>query len=290
MIGPTVDMIWVGRLGSTAIAAVGVAGMATMLVQSGLMGLFMGLRAMVARFIGAKDEKQAVYVSQQAIIIGAISSLVLAVVGIFFAEEILDLVGIAPDVVDEGAMYLRIMFVGMFSMSFRFMTDSIMQSSGDTMTPLKIAVWFRVVHVVLSPVLIFGLWIFPKMGVNGAALANLITQTLGTCLGLWYLFTGRSRLKLTLKGIRLDFRMIWRIVKIGLPASVMGMQQNLGQFFLMKIIAPFGTLAVAAHTLNQRVEMILFNYTKVVSKLFPKVKPKGLLTITLSFMVLLTTF
>lgn len=257
MIGPTVDMIWVGRLGDTAIAAVGVAGIAVMLVQSGLMGLFAGLRAMVARFIGARDEKQANYVAQQAIVIGAAVSVFLAIVGIFFAERILSLVGVAPDVLDEGASYLRIQFVGMVAMSFRMMTDGIMQASGDAMTPMKIAVVFRAVHVVISPALIFGFWFLPRMGVNGTAVANIISQSLGTALSFWILMSGRSRLRLTLRGIRVDFPMIWRIVRIGLPASVMGMQQNLGQFILMRFVAPFGTIAVAAHSLNQRVEMLM---------------------------------
>jgi putative MATE family efflux protein len=258
MIGPTVDMIWVGRLGAAAIAGVGVAGIAVMLVQSGLMGLFMGLRAMVARFIGANDEKQANYVAQQALVVGVVSSVILAAVGVFFSEDILNLVGVAPDVIAEGATYLRVLFIGMVAMSFRMMTDGVMQASGDAITPMKIAIVFRALHVVLSPVLIFGLWIFPKMGVTGAAMTNIVSQSLGTALSFWFLFSGRSRLRLTLKGLRVDFRMIWRIVRIGLPASVMGIQMNLGQFVLMRFVAPFGTLAVAAHTLNQRIEMILF--------------------------------
>ena len=258
MIGPTVDMIWVGRLGPTAIASVGVAGIAVMLAMSALMGLFTGLRAMIARFVGADDERQAIYVAQQALIIGAVSSAVLALVGIFFAESILGLVGVAPDVMAEGAVYLRVQFIGMFAMSFRMMTDGTMQASGDAMTPMKIAVLFRLLHVVLSPVLIFGLWIFPRMGVTGAAATNVVSQTLGTGLSFWFLTSGRSRLRLTLRGLRVDLGMIWRIVKIGIPASVMGMQRTLGEFWLMRFVAPFGTIAVAAHTLNQRVEMILF--------------------------------
>src|SRR3989304_4990839 len=102
MIGPTVDMIWVGRLGSAAIAGVGVSGITVMLAQSGLMGLFQGLRAMVARFIGAGDEKQANHVAQQAMVLAAISSVTLAVVGIFLAEDILRLVGVAPEVIGTG--------------------------------------------------------------------------------------------------------------------------------------------------------------------------------------------
>ena len=258
MVGPTVDMVWVGRLGAAEIAAVGVAGIAVMLVQSALMGLFMGLRAMVARFIGAGDEDNANRVVQQALVVGAVSSIILAIIGIFFAEGILTLVGLAPDVIDLGAAYLRIQFIGMVALSFRMMTDGTMQASGDTMTPMKIAFAFRVLHVALSPFLIFGWWIFPRLGVSGAALTNVISQSLGTGLGFWILMTGRSRLRLSFRRFRLNPGIIWRMIRVGLPASVMGMQMNLGQFILMSVIAPFGTLAVAAHSLNQRIEMFLF--------------------------------
>jgi putative MATE family efflux protein len=258
MIGPTVDMIWVGRLGSAAIAGVGVSGIAVMLAQSGLMGLFMGLRAMVARFIGAGDDKQANHVAQQAIVIGAVSSVVLAVIGIFLAEEILVLVGVQEEVISQGAGYLRIQFVGMTAMAFRMMSESIMQASGDTQTPMKIAVVFRLIHVLLSPVLIFGLWIFPRMGLNGAAVTNVISQSAGTALAFWFLMTGRSRLKLSFKGFRIDPPTIWHIVRIGIPASIMGMERNLAGFILLRFMAPFGTVALASHTLNQRIEMFLF--------------------------------
>jgi putative MATE family efflux protein len=258
MIGPTIDMIWVGRLGSAAIAGVGVSGIAVMLAQSGIGGLFMGMRAMVARFVGAGDEKQANYIAQQGIVIGAAASIVMAVIGIFLSEGILRLIGVQQEVIDEGTGYLRIQFVGMTAMSFRAMAEGVMQSSGDTTTPMKIAIVFRVIHVIVAPFLIFGLWIFPRMGVNGAALTNVVSQSAGTVLAFWFLMTGRSRLKLSFKGFRIDLAVIWRIVKIGIPATLMGMEQNLRGFIFIRFMAPFGTLAMAAHTLHQRVEMILF--------------------------------
>lgn len=258
MVGPTIDMIWVGRLGPASIAGVGVAGAAVMLVHSMMMGLFIGLRAMIARFVGAGDVKTANHVAQQAFVIAAIVSIIMAAVGVFFAESILRLLGVQPDVVAQGAAYLRINFIGMVAMSFRFMTEGIMQASGDAMTPMKIAVFFRLFHIALCPFLVFGWWLFPRLGVSGAALTNVFSQSLGTSLGLWFLLSGRTQLRLSFKSFHLDPDMIWRIVRIGIPASVMGMGRNFGAMVLMWIIAPFGTLAVAAYTLNQRVEMILF--------------------------------
>ncbi|MFH1382867.1 MAG: MATE family efflux transporter [Chloroflexota bacterium] len=258
MLGPTVDMIWVGRLGAAAIAGVGVAGIVVMVVNSMLMGLFTSLRAMVARFIGAKDARSAVHVTRQAFVISAAFSLLTAIIGIFLAEPILRLTGVDADVVAEGAPYLRINFIGMVAMSFRMISDGVMQASGDTMTPMKIAFVFRVFHVVLCPFLVFGWWLFPRLGVSGAALTLVISQSLGTALGLWVLLSGRSRLRLNFSNFHLDPVMIWRLVKIGFPASIMGMERSFGQLVIMWFMVPFGTLAVAAHTLGQRIEMALF--------------------------------
>jgi putative MATE family efflux protein len=168
------------------------------------------------------------------------------------------MMGVEADVVTEGAAYMRIMFVGSVAMSFRFMTDGIMQASGDTINPMKMSIFYRLFHVALCPFLVFGWWIFPRLGVSGAAITNVFSQSLGVALGLWYLFTGRTRLQLTFRNFRVDLGIIWRIVKIGIPSSISGMQMSFGQLLLMWFMVPFGTLSVAAHTLCQRVEMFLF--------------------------------
>ncbi len=257
MLGPTIDMIWLGKLGSAAIAGVGVSGMAVMLLNSMMMGLAQGMRAVIARFVGAGDNESANHSAQQAFAICAVFSVVMAIVGSFFAEPILVLLGLEEDVVAEGAAYMRVLFIGFASMSYRMLIESIMQASGDTITPMKQTLIYRVIHVVLCPFLIFGWWIFPEMGVVGAALTNIISQTIGTLLGVWFLFTGRTRVKMTLKNFSIDFPMIGRIIKIGFPALISGLQRNATQLILMSFVVPFGTIAVAAHTLNQRIEMIL---------------------------------
>lgn len=257
MLGPTIDMIWVGKLGAASIAGVGVSGMVVMLVQSMIMGLYMGLRAMVARFVGAKDYQGANHIAQQSLIITIVYSLTMALIGIFFAERILIFMGVEPDVVAQGVPYMRIQFVGMVTMSFRRMTESTMQASGDSVKPMVIAIFYRLFHIGLCPLLVFGLWIFPRLGVSGAALTNVLSQGVGASLGIWLLFSGRTRLKLTLRNFRFDPAIIWRLVKLALPASITAMERTLGNLVLIWFITPFGTLAVAGHTINQRVEMFV---------------------------------
>ena len=255
--GPIIDTIWIGKLGTAQMAGVGVATIIVMLVNSLIMGLFTGLRALVARFVGAGETARANHTAQQGLVIGAALSLVVAVIGYFLAESILQLWKLEPDVVAAGGAYMRISLVGIFTMSFGMMAQNTMQASGDTRTPMVISIGARLFHIALCPFLIFGLWIFPEMGVRGAAMASVISQGAGGAIGLWVLFNGQTRLRLTLKNFSLDWDIIWRMVKIGIPASINGLHMNIGNVVFMWFISPFGTLAVAGHHLIARVDMIV---------------------------------
>jgi putative MATE family efflux protein len=257
MLGPIIDTVWIGKLGSAQMAGVGVATIIVMLVNSLIMGLFTGLRALVARFVGGGETASANHAAQQGLVIGAVLSLVVAVTGYFLAESILQLWKLEPDVVAAGGAYMRISLVGIFTMSFGMMAQNTMQASGDTRTPMVISIGSRLFHIALCPFLIFGLWIFPEMGVRGAAMASVISQGCGGAIGLWVLFNGQTRLRLTLKNFSLDWDVIWRMVKIGIPASINGLHMNIGNVVFMWFISPFGTLAVAGHHLIARVDMIM---------------------------------
>jgi len=257
VLGPTIDMIWVGKLGAAPIAGVGVSGMVVMAVNSIMMGLYTGLRAMIARFVGSGDMDGANKIGQQALVIGTVFSVIMAAVGIFFAEPLLSIFGIEPDVVAEGASYMRIQLAGSITMAGAMVSQSVMQASGDTVTPMRISIFFRLFHIAVCPLLIFGVWIFPELGVSGAAWANVISQLLGAVFGIWYLFTGRTRLKLTLKNFKLDKDIIWRMTKVGIPASITGVQRFLPYLVLVWFVSPFGTAAVGAHSLMQRIDTFI---------------------------------
>jgi putative MATE family efflux protein len=256
-VGRTIDMIWVGKLGATSIAGVGVAVIVIMLGMTAQFGIVVGARAMIARFVGAGDAEAANYTSGQAFVISTSYAIVMAAIGIFLAKTILSLFGLEAEVVAEGAAYLRIAFVAWMPMSFWTTAFGIMQASGDAVVPLRIAILFRSAHAALCPFLVLGWWIFPHLGVSGAAISNVAADTLGMALGLWVLFNGRTRIRLTLRYFRPDLNLIWRIVKISIPAIVAGVQRTFGGLVLMRFMVAFGTLAVAAHSLGQNVETIL---------------------------------
>jgi putative MATE family efflux protein len=259
-LGPTVDMIWMGKLGQAAVAGVGIAGLAVMTVNAARMGINTGIRAMIARAVGAKNPEEANRVAQQGLVISTIFAILMAIIGGFFSDSILQLLGASPAVVQTGAAYMRIQLVGSIFMSLGMLANGIMQASGDTVTPMKLIIAGRLLHVVLSPCLIFGLWIFPRLEVRGAAMSNIVQYALiGAGIGLWILFSGRSRssLKPTMKGFRFDGKLIWRMVKISIPSSFTGMERNFASLVIVKFMSPFGTVAVAAHALLQRIDPFL---------------------------------
>ncbi len=255
---PIVDMMVVGRLGAAPIAGVGIGTLAVMVAESLTMGLTIGLRAMIARLVGAGDKEAANHAAQQGYVVSIILATVLAAIGASLAEEILLLLGVEPEVATQGAPYIRIAFVAAVFMTLRNTNDAILEASGDTVTPMKIIAVYTALHAVLCPFLVYGWWLFPRLGISGAALSGVVAQSMAASIGLWILISGQSRLQLTFRNFSFDFDMVWRIVKIGAPASITSMERSFAQLIVMWFVVPFGTIAVAAHSIHARIDMIIY--------------------------------
>jgi putative MATE family efflux protein len=257
MVSQMVDILWVGRLGSKAIAGVGVAGIVAMMVMAMDLGIIMGIRAMVTRFIGAKDYENARKVAGQAYLFGAVWGAFVSIVGFFIAGPLMNMFGIEPDVAAEGTAYLRVLFGGWIFVELLIVGLYSIQSTGDSLKPMLIECTIRTLHITLCPFLVLGLWIFPPLGTAGAALSNVISQAIGASIGIWLLTTGRTRIHLKPQDFRFIPDLTWRMLKIGIPALVMDLQRSFGNLVLTWFIIPFGTIPVAGHSLASRVEMFL---------------------------------
>jgi putative MATE family efflux protein len=228
-----------------------------MLMMGALLGLVVGMRATISRHTGAGDADSANHALGQALIIGVAYGLVMTAVGILVAEPILNLYGVSAEVAAEGVAYMRVFSLSWIPLSLWWIILYCMQAAGDTVNPMRVEFFIRFFHVALCPFLVFGWWVFPRMGVIGVATSNIIIESMGLVFGLWILLTGRTRLQLILRGFRPDLRVIWGMVKIGVPGVVMSVQSSFSSTLLMWIMVPFGTLAVAAHTLGGRVQMVI---------------------------------
>jgi putative MATE family efflux protein len=251
------EMIWIGKLGPASIAGVGIGGFIVVLVIAVKSGLSMGERATVARLIGAGDYAGANHIAGQSYIIGVAYAAIVALIGVLFARQIFGLFGLEADAVNEGSAYLRIVLAGWVTEAFWITSFSVMQASGDTITPMKIAIVIRIVNATLGPFLILGLWLFPPLGVTGAAITYITATSLGMAICLWVLFTGRTRIHLNVRDFHPDVKTIWRLLKIGLPSSATGLGKSFGDLILTRLLVPFGTLALASNNLVYRIESFI---------------------------------
>ena len=157
------DIFWAGRLGFKAIAGLGIAQTYILMLMTARMGLDAGMRSMVARAIGARDIRYANHVVIQSITITFVWSLIVGGSGIIYADELLYLVGIDEEVVNLTSGYLKMQFFAMSLLSFQRLFGGALQAAGDSITPLKAITVSRVIHLSLTPFLIFGWWFFPSM-------------------------------------------------------------------------------------------------------------------------------
>ena len=251
-----VDMIWVGKLGPAALAAVSMGGFILMIVMFIMIGLGIGTTAMVARAIGEKNVDKANSVAMQSLIIGAVGSILFAIVGYFGSPWLLKILGADPEVLMLGTGYMRILFLGVIVMFYMFLISAVLQGAGDAATPMIILTISTVINIILDPLLIFGIGPFPRMGVNGAALGTVLAETVGSLLALEILLRGRSRVRVHLKDLKVDLAKMMAILRVGLPASFQMILRGLVGLVLISIVARFGTKAIAAFGVGMRLHML----------------------------------
>tara|TARA_B100001750_G_scaffold135941_1_gene108145 strand:- start:2030 stop:3547 length:1518 start_codon:yes stop_codon:yes gene_type:complete len=250
------DLFWAGRFfGIHAIGGLAIAQLYTGLIMTGRQGLDMGMQAMIARAVGGGNIKLANHVALQALTITAVFSLLMVAVGVLYTDSLLNIMGVSQGVIEVTSLYMQIQFVGFAGQAFRMMTGGALQASGDTLTPMKATTISRIVHIILSPILIFGWFGLPELGLPGAAWGNVIAQFLGVMWNFWALFAGTSRLHLTLKGYYFDGPLLIRLIRIGLPASGTGMERSIVHLLLARLVTPFGDLALAAYGITRNLEL-----------------------------------
>ncbi len=251
-----VDIFFVSRLGSGAVATVGITESVMTIVYAIGAGLSMATTALVARRIGEKRKKEAGVVAFQAILMGMLVSLIIALPGILFAREFLLLMGATESMAEEGALYPAIMFGGNAVIMLLFIINAVFRSSGDAAISMRV-VWFaNIINLVLDPLLIFGLGPFPELGLTGAAIATTIGRGLAVIYQFYLLFRGNYRIRLYWHSIRIKLNVMLELVKISGGGILQNLVATSSWIFLVRIIAVSGPEALAGYTIAIRI--ILF--------------------------------
>lgn len=243
-----VDHAMVGHyVGFTGNAAVGVSMQIFIVLIVFVMSIYTGMAVLVARFAGANDPERVNKTVYQAFLAtAALFAFVVAPVGWFAAPHLLTLVNAAPAVQAEALPYLRIMFVGSFSMMLYFLLGGAFRSAGDAQTPLKLGIAMTVLNVSFNIVLIRGLGPIPAMGTAGAALGTIIAGFIVGVVGVYLMFSGRVAVTWQ-RGmdLRPDWTIIRQLFRFGLPAGLQGIAMNVAGVLLLRYIGSLENSAEA---------------------------------------------
>ena len=250
-----VDIYWVGRLGVNAQAIVALTESMMMLMFAIAIGLSMATTAVVARRIGEKNTEDAAVSGIQSIGLAVIVSIVFAVIGISFPEELLQLMGAEPEIVEQGKLFTQIAFGGNLTVFLLFLINAIFRGVGNASIAMKVLTISNGINLVLDPLFIFGLGPFSGFGVEGAAIATLTGRSIGVAIQLYFLIKGTGVLKIAKRHLVVSFSAISSILKIAFGSIGQFLIGTSSWIFLTKINAEFGTEAVAGYSIAQRIIM-----------------------------------
>jgi putative MATE family efflux protein len=252
-----VDIFFVSKLGADAVATVGITESVMTVVYAVGMGLSMATTAMVSRRIGQKKQKEAGVVAFQAILLGVMISICIAIPGILFASHFLRLMGATESMSSEGYMYPAIMFGGNVVIMLLFIINAVFRSSGDAAISMRVMWFANIINIILDPLLIFGLGPFPELGLTGAAVATTIGRGLAVIYQFYLLFKGKYRIRLYFDSLKVKIGVMIGLLKISGGGILQNLIATSSWILLVRIIAVSGPEALAGYTIAIRIIIFL---------------------------------
>lgn len=267
-----VDIFFVGHLGADSVAIVGLTESMMALIYAVAIGLSIGATATVARRVGEKDDEGASKTAAHVIYLGVIVSLLMSIIGIALAPHILKLLGAEPQVVEQGTTFMRIMLGGNAVVVFLFLLNAIFRGAGDAAIAMRVLWLANIMNIFLAPCFIYGKdifpflginapqwlvdnWIFPQLGVTGAAVGTTIGRGIGVLFAAFWLFRKGGRITIHRENWKLDPQVLWGLVKVSSTAILQFLIATASWSVLVRVAAGFGSAAIAGYVIGLRVVM-----------------------------------
>ena len=242
-----VDIYFVNKVGVEASSTVVLTEASLTILYSVAWGLSIGVTALIARRAGEKNFKEASDIAAQAILLGLFLSLIVSVIGFIFPREILSLMGASAKVAQENYLFTQIMLTGNIVIMLLFINNAIFRGAGNASIAMRVLLLANAINIVLDPLLILGIGPFPKMGVIGAAVATTTGRTIAVLLQFYYLFNGKSLIKLAARQFVVRINLMQSILKTSAGGMFQFIIGSCSWIFFARIIAESGTAAVSGY-------------------------------------------
>lgn len=250
-----VDIFFVAKLGPSAVATVGLTESYLFLLYAVAMGLAMAVTALVARRIGEGKREDAAVTAVQAIFVAVLVSVLPALLGIVYAQDLLRLMGADAWSIDHGYRYTQWMLGGNAVIMLLFVINAIFRGAGDAAIAMRVLWLSNGLNILLCPLLIFGLGPVPALGIEGAAIATNIGRGVGVAFQLWVLFHGGKHIRVAAAHLAWQGAVLWHVVRTSLGGIGQMIVAMTSWIFLMRILASVGSEAVAGATIAIRLMM-----------------------------------
>jgi putative MATE family efflux protein len=248
-----VDIFFVGRLGKDAAATVGLTEAFLMIIYSIAIGLSMAATAMVARRVGEKNIEEASRSAMQSVILALVCTAVISVLGLIFAKNILQLLGAPETVLAIGVPYARTMLGGCIVIIMLFLINGIFRGAGDAGIAMR-SLWLaNICNIILCPVLIFGWGPVPALGLTGAAVATTTGRGIGVCYQVFHLIKGKGLLTIKWAHCVPQAQILKSLINVATTSTLQFLIATASWLFLARIIAGFGSNAIAGYTIALRI-------------------------------------
>ena len=250
-----VDSIFVSMIGEYALTAVSLAFPIQNLMIAVATGTGVGVNAILSMNLGRKDFKAVNRIAMNSITLALISYALFAIFGVFFTRTFFESQTDIPEIIDFGCQYMHIISIFSFGLFVQIATDRLLQSTGKTFYTLFTQGAGAVINIILDPIMIFGLFGFPALGVVGAALATVTGQIMGMMLSIFFNFKKNNEIEFHFKNMRLDLQTVRSIYSVGLPSIVMASVMTFG---LNKILMAFTSTATAVFGVYFKLQSFIF--------------------------------
>ncbi|WP_024613134.1 MATE family efflux transporter [Clostridium sp. Ade.TY] len=250
-----IDMLWIGRVGSDAVAAIGTASFFINLAMAIFTVVSIGTGVKISHAIGRGREKESKIYIQNGIILTIIISLIYTIFLLVFKKQLIGFYNLGSDVDIMAQKYLLISAIGIIFMFFNTLLTSILNSYGDSKLPFKANTIGFVFNIILDPILIFGIGIISPLGVVGAALSTLISR-----IAVFFMFIKMAKGKLNIysKEFKFNRDKCLEVFKLGLPITMQRVIFTLISMSIAKLVADYGATAIAVQKVGVQIESISY--------------------------------